>query len=49
MGTVRRECLDWMLILGRSHLEQVLEEYVGHYTTARPQRALQLRAPLGRG
>ncbi len=49
VGTVRRECLDWMLILGRRHLERVLEEYVGHYNAARPRRALQLQAPLARG
>jgi putative transposase len=48
-GTVRRECLDWVLIFGRRHLEQVLEEYVAHYNTARPHRALQLRAPLACG
>ncbi len=47
--TGRRECLDWLLILGRRHLEQVLEEYVAHYNTARPHRALELRAPLARG
>jgi putative transposase len=29
--TVRTECLDWMLILGRRHLERVLGEYVEHY------------------
>jgi putative transposase len=46
VGTVRRECFDWLLILGRGHLEQVLEEYVAHYNRARPHRALELRAPL---
>ena len=49
VGTVRRECLDWMLILGRRHLTQVLEEYVAHYNIARPHRALGLQAPLARG
>jgi putative transposase len=49
VGTVRRECLDWLLILGPRHSEQVLSEYVAHYNTARPHRALQLRAPLARG
>lgn len=29
--TVRTECLDWMLILGRGHLERVLGVYVEHY------------------
>ncbi|HZD02607.1 MAG TPA: integrase core domain-containing protein [Actinomycetes bacterium] len=34
--TVRQECLDWMLIQGRRHLEQVLDEYVRHYNHQRP-------------
>jgi hypothetical protein len=46
VGTVRRDCLDWLLILGQRHLEQVLREYVVHYNAARPHRALELRAPL---
>ena len=29
--TVRAECLDWLLIVGRGHLEQVLRIYVDHY------------------
>jgi len=49
VGSVRRECLDWLLILGRRHLEEVLREYVAHYNAARPHRALELRAPLARG
>ncbi len=49
VGTVRRECLDWLLILGQQHLEQVLSEYGVHYNAARPHRALELRAPLARG
>lgn len=47
MRTVRRECLDWMLICGRRHLEQVLAEYVEHYNAKRPHRGLGLRVPLG--
>jgi transposase InsO family protein len=49
VGTIRRECLDWLLILGPGHLERVMREYVRHYSTARPHRALQLRPPLPRG
>jgi hypothetical protein len=30
--TVRAECLDWLLFVGRGHLEQVLHVYVQHYT-----------------
>jgi putative transposase len=40
--TVRTECLDWMLVLGRRHLEQVLRTYTAHYNEARPHRALGL-------
>jgi hypothetical protein len=47
--TVRRECLDWLLIVGRRHLKQVLAEYVDHYNTAGPHRALPLRTPRARG
>jgi putative transposase len=45
VGTVRRDCLDWLLIASRKHLERVLRVYVNHYNTHRPHRALGLRAP----
>src|SRR5579875_2294949 len=45
IGTVRRECLDRMLILGRRHLEAVLAEYVEHYNAHRPHPSLSQRAP----
>ncbi len=45
VGTARAECLDWLLILGCSHLEQVLRIYVGHYNQHRPHRVLGLAAP----
>jgi putative transposase len=45
VGTVRRECLDWLVILGRRHLERVLQEYVDHYNAARPHRAHGLHPP----
>jgi putative transposase len=43
--TVRAECLDWLLILGRGHLEQVLRVYVQHYNAHRAHRALGLQPP----
>jgi putative transposase len=43
--TVRTECLDWLLIVGRDQLEQVLQVYVEHYNQHRPHRALGLQAP----
>jgi putative transposase len=45
--TVRAECLDWLLILGRRHLEHVLRRYVTHYNAERPHRALALLSPAG--
>jgi putative transposase len=43
--TVRAECLDWLLIVGRGHLDQALRVYVAHYNAHRPHRALGLEAP----
>jgi putative transposase len=45
IGTIRRDCLDRMLILGRRHLEAVLAEYVEHYNAHRPHRTLGQCAP----
>ena len=45
--TVRAECLDWLLIVGRRHLEHVLHTYVTHYNRERPHRALALVPPEG--
>ena len=45
VGTVRRECLNRLLILGRRHLDHVLRVYVRHYNGARPHRALDLATP----
>lgn len=44
-GTVRRECLDWLPIANRRHLERVLRTYVAHYDGPRPHRALRLAVP----
>ncbi len=44
-GSLRRECLDRLLILGRGHLERVLRVYVEHYNAHRPHRSLDQRAP----
>ena len=43
--TVRAECLDWLLILGRRHLEHVLRVYTTHYNRKRPHRGLTLLTP----
>jgi putative transposase len=43
--TVRAECLDWLLIISRRHLERVLRVFVNHYSHHRPHRALNLNPP----
>ena len=48
-GTVRREALDRMLILGCRQLRAVLAEYADHYNGHRPHRALGQAPPLGPG
>ena len=45
VGTARAECLDWLLILSRRHLDRVLRVFVNHYNGHRPHRALNLRRP----
>jgi Integrase core domain len=46
VGSVRRECLDRLLILGRRHLHHVLTTYALYYNEHRPHRALAQRPPL---
>jgi putative transposase len=46
--TLRADCLDRILILGRRHLEVVLRVYRRHYNQHRPHRALDLLPPNGR-
>src|SRR5918993_395269 len=46
VGTVRRELLDRMLIVGCRQLRSVLAEYVDHYNGHRPHRALEPAPPL---
>jgi putative transposase len=46
VGTLRRDCLDHILILGAPHLRKVLAEYVRHYNGHRPHQSLQQEPPL---
>jgi transposase InsO family protein len=45
VGTARRECLDWLLILNRRHVQHVLRVFVDHYNAHRPHRSLNLTPP----
>ena len=46
IATLRAECLDWTLILGRRHLDRTLRTYTDHYNRQRPHRAVGLAPPL---
>lgn len=41
IGTLRRECLDWIIPLGESHLRSIIREWAAHYNTGRPHRSLR--------
>jgi putative transposase len=47
-ASARRECTDRILITGPRHLHRILSEYVDHYNTHRPHRALSQSPPSGR-
>ena len=40
IGTIRRECLDYVIPLNSGHLRRILREWVSHYNTGRPHRSL---------
>jgi transposase InsO family protein len=45
IGTLRRECLDHLIVLDEQHLAAVLAEFVRYYNRDRPQRTLGLQTP----
>src|SRR5207244_338512 len=46
IGTLRRECLDHLIILDEQHLRSVLTEFVQYYNRERPHRTLRLEMPV---
>src|SRR6266404_5275547 len=40
IGTIRRECMDWLIPLNESHLRSILKLWIAHYNTGRPHMAL---------
>jgi len=46
LGSVRRECLDHVIILGERHLVHVLREYAGYFNDARPHQGLRQQTPV---
>ena len=40
IGTMRRECLDWLIPIHEGHLRGILREWVSHYNRGRPHASL---------
>jgi transposase InsO family protein len=47
IGTIRRECLDWVIPLNETHLRAILREWVAHYNRGRPHASLGPGIPDG--
>lgn len=48
IGSIRRECLDHVVVLGERHLRRALDDYAHYYNTIRTHRSLGKDAPLSR-
>ena len=46
IGSVRRECLDLLVIWGEGHLRQKLQQYVEYFNTLRPHQGLNQHVPM---
>jgi putative transposase len=45
LGSLRRECLDYMLILSERHLRHIVSDYVTYFNQARPHQGIDQRIP----
>ena len=48
IGSIRRECLDHLIVLNEDHLRKILMEYVLYYNASRPHLSLERNAPVPR-
>ena len=48
IGTIRRECLDHMIIFNKEQLRRILQEYFSYYHEARPHQSLEGNSPARR-
>jgi hypothetical protein len=48
IGTIRRECIDHLIVFGEAHLRRILREYASYYNGLRTHRALNQDAPIHR-
>jgi transposase InsO family protein len=48
IGSIRRECLDHVIVLGEAHLRRILKNYANYYNGVRTHRSLNKDAPVSR-
>jgi transposase InsO family protein len=48
IGSIRRECLDHIIVLGEAHLRRILKSYADYYNGVRTHRSLDKDAPVSR-
>jgi transposase InsO family protein len=48
IGSIRRECLDHVIVLGEAHLRRILKSYADYYNGLRTHRSLNKEAPISR-
>ena len=48
IGTIRRECLDHIIVLGEKHLRRIVKSYANYYNSVRTHRSLNKDAPVSR-
>jgi len=48
IGSIRRECLDYVIVFGENHLRRVLKAYIEYYNSSRPHLSLERNAPVPR-
>src|SRR5258707_9448642 len=48
IGSIRRECVDHIIVLGEAHLRRILRSYADYYNGARTHRSLNKDAPISR-
>jgi transposase InsO family protein len=48
IGSIRRECLDHIIVFGEAHLRRILKSYSDYYNSVRTHRSLHKDAPISR-
>jgi transposase InsO family protein len=48
IGSIRRECLDHLIVFGEQHLRRILKSYADYYNCVRTHRSLHKDAPVSR-